>query len=218
MPETPHVIEAVIANVKTTKKDGTLLMTQKGVPFIVVGIKDEVGGWLNLTAFDTAFHPLLFQGAQVKIAYIETMRTNGFGEPELYNGMPQWNRNITAVKSLDGAGATQTAQNGAPTVQATQGSPAPHFEQDRNESIREQTALKCAAEMYAAVLSASKKPWDFEEFERVFTGTKAVLDGKNELDLVMDAAKEKMEAEPIIDMPGPNAPENPEDHEFDGVL
>lgn len=220
MPETPHVIETTIANVQTTKKDGTPMITRKGQPFMVVGIKNADGSWLNLTSFDAAHHPFLVQGSRVKIAYTEEQRTNAFGEPELYNGQPQWNRNITAVRSLDTAGAPQSPQNGAPGANATPTPTTSPFERDRNESIREQTTLKAAAEMYAAYLGANKAlKWEFEEFERIFTGTKATLDGKNEFDTMMDAAKEKMEAtEEKVEMPGPLAPENPEDHEFDGML
>jgi hypothetical protein len=116
-------------------------------------------------------------------------------------------------------GAPQTAQNSLPTAQQGQGSPTPHFEQDRNESIRAQTTLKAAAEMYAACLGANKAlKWEFEEFERIFTGTKAILDGKNELDVALDIGKKAgMVAEADPELPGPDAPadeENPDGFPF----
>jgi hypothetical protein len=102
-------------------------------------------------------------------------------------------------------GAPQTAQNSLPTAQQGQGSPTPHFEQDRNESIRAQTTLKAAAEMYAACLGANK-------------ALKAILDGKNELDVALDIGKKAgMVAEADPELPGPDAPadeENPDGFPF----
>jgi hypothetical protein len=116
-------------------------------------------------------------------------------------------------------GAPQTPQGSLPTTQATQSAPTQVQGQDRNESIREQTTLKAAAEMYAACLGANKAlKWEFEEFERIFVGTKAVLDGKNELDVALAAAKtalvEPVVTEPPVEMPGPDAPAD----EFEGVF
>ena len=110
------------------------------------------------------------------------------------------------LKSIAPMGATQTPQNGAPSAQGTPTPAGSSFEQDRNESIRSQTALKVAGEMYAAILGANKAlKWEFEEFERVYEGTKAVLDGKNELDVAMGTVKASGLVEDV-EMPGPDAP------------
>ena len=127
---------------------------------------------------------------------------------------------MAAASPPASASATPAPQNGAFSAPATPGSPAPQMGADRNESIREQTCLKAAAVQYAAYLGANKAlKWEHDEFERIFTGTKATLDGKNEFDSMMDAAKEKMEAvEEKVEMPGPVAAPLPLDEPGDSDI
>jgi hypothetical protein len=168
---------------------------RQGEPYYKLSFK--VGGeYVNLMDFEG-----LTDGASGTYHVEYWQKFNNKGEPELFNDKPQYQ-----LEDLVPAGATQTAQSGVPTTNATPGSPAPQYGQDRNESIREQTSLKCAAEMYAAYLGANKgKMWDFEEFEGIYIGTKAVLDGKDELGVALEAAKQSLDAEPEA-IPLPEAP------------
>jgi len=203
-----------LVSVYDKKADGTLLTIgkgdRKGEPYYKISFKVN-GEYVNLMDFQGVTGG---QQGMFRVEYYQKFDPKT-GQPELYNDKPQYN-----LESIMPLGAPATPQNGAFSNPATPGSPAPQMGADRNESIREQTSLKAAAEMYAAVLAANKAlKWEHDEFERIFTGTKATLDGKNEFDSMMDAAKEKMEVvEEQVEMPGPVAPENPEDHEFDGTF
>jgi hypothetical protein len=213
MPDLPIINTTItVANVKDipyTRKDGT---TATGK---AIGHKNADGSWLNLTDFDEARFGLYFPGSVLAVSYSEKFATEPNGAPKMdkYNNRQKVYRTIMAAGTT---GAPQTAQNSLPTAQQGRGSPTPHFEQDRNESIRAQTTLKAAAEMYAACLGANKAlKWEFEEFERIFTGTKAILDGKNELDVALDIGKKAgMVAEADPELPGPDAPAD----EFEGVF
>ena len=191
-----------VANVKDipyTRKDGT---TATGK---ALGHKNPDGSWLNLTDFDEARFGLYFPGSVLAVSYSEKFATEPNGAPKMdkYTNQQKVYRTIMAAGSVGGA---QTPQNGPPSAQGTPTPAGSSFEQDRNESIRSQTALKVAGEMYAAILGANKAlKWEFEEFERVYEGTKAVLDGKNELDVAMGTVKASGLVEDV-EMPGPDAP------------
>jgi hypothetical protein len=199
----------------TQNKDGIPFVIKSGAnagkPYRRISFTTPEGQTIYLADFASRSAEVP-DGGTAKVAY--SVKLDGFGEPELYNGNVQYN--LEAVK---GTGAPQSPQNALPTAQQGHGSPTPHFEQDRNESIRAQTTLKAAAEMYAACLGANKAlKWEFEEFERIYTGTKAILDGKNELDVALDSAKAAgMVTEADPELPGPDAPaeeENPDGFPF----
>jgi hypothetical protein len=194
-----------VKDIPYTRKDGTTAVGK------AIGHKNPDGSWLNLTDFDEARFPLYFPNSVLSVGYTEKFATEPNGAPKIdkYTNQQKIYRTII---SAEPAGGAQTGQS-SPAI--TQGSNAPtqaNYGGDRNESIREQTTLKCAAEMYAAMLGASKgKAWDFEEFEGIYISTKNVLDGKNELDVAMDAAKDAgLTEEPPIgfdDKPDPDGSE-----------
>jgi len=166
------------------------------VPFSRISFTTSEGQTIYLADFSNHSREV-GDGGTAKVAY--SVKLDAFNQPELYNNAKQYQ-----LEAIQATGATQMAQNSHPS---TQGSIAPapsSFEQEKNESIRRQTCIKAAAVQYGAYLGANKgSKWDFVEFERIFEGTHAVLDGKNELDQALDNAKKTLVDE--VEMPGPDA-------------
>ena len=163
------------------KADGSDLIIskgdRKGEPYYKVSFKvgDE---WVNLMDFNGITHG---QGGDFRVDYYQKFQPNG--EPDLYNGKPQY-------ALVDIAPLTQqtTASPQASTPQTTS---APL---DRDESIRSQTTLKVVGEIYASHIVVTNKPFDPEEFSNIYHSVKSVLDGKPKEQDAYDRAAQEFEA------------------------
>jgi len=99
------------------------------------------------------------------------------------------------MQTASPVGATQTAHPTSPGASA-----APAL--DRDESIRSQTSLKVAGELYASEIVVTSAPFDAGRFAEIYEGVKGTLDGKTELDQMLAKAKETFDDhDPDDDIP-----------------
>lgn len=183
MNEEHKIYEGTVDSVKTTDKNGNALIVKNGQsagnPFVIIGFNRPEGGWLNVTSFDSAHHPILQKGNLVKIAYSEKLRIDDFGDPILYNGNKQWNRTILAAELMGGAAPATQEPSPATSAPSRGNIPA-------EVSVR-QTAANCAIQ----------KAETIEQFNDWFEHVLAkVMDTKpkEEFDAFMDKAKETLDA------------------------
>ena len=124
-----------------------------------------------------------YDGQVCKVAF--SVRVDDFGEPELYNGEQQYN--LDAIKMV--AGSTQQVHSAPATTQQGQGS-----QEHTDVAIRKAVAAKCASDLLSA--RAALDPHEWTAWADHIDGW---LSGKvepNELDKMLNAAKDTFEDEP----------------------
>lgn len=171
------------------KADGSPLIIGKGdrqgEPYFKISFK--VGGeYVNLMDFDGVTRG---QKGDYRVEYYQKFAPNG--EPELYNGKPQYQ--LVDIRPL----GAQTAQNGPSTAQATPSTSAPAFDA-KTQDIRRAVAIKAATELTVAMLPHMMEAQSFAYLDRVFEDAARIevwLESgtvPNELDEMMAAAKDKL--------------------------
>jgi hypothetical protein len=197
----------------TQNKDGIPFVIKSGAnagkPYRRISFTTPEGQTIYLADFASRSSEVP-DGGTAKVAY--SVKLDGFGEPELYNGNVQYN--LEAVK---GTGAPQSPQNVLPTAQAT---PTP--KEPYNAGLGAyQTALNGSVAIEAALIAAQAiKEFSMDNvLERAEGFHSYLTTGKtNELDAALDIGKKAgMVAEADPEMPGPDAPaeeENPDGFPF----
>jgi hypothetical protein len=188
MPDQLPVIEAeiTVSNVKEypyDRSDGT-----QGIR-TSVGWRQPDGSWLNFSCFDTELFPHLTKGKKLTVGYTEKYATNPNGSPKLdESGQQIIYRNIVSVvgaHELSAKATGEATQSYDPGLGAYQ------------------TALNCATQLTAAVVTTSKALADDffkgRTLEEVVMETAAIFHlylttGKaNPLDQFMEATKETLD-------------------------
>jgi len=204
-----------LVSVYDKKADGTLLTIgkgdRKGEPYYKISFKVN-GEYVNLMDFQGVTGG---QQGMFRVEYYQKFDPKT-GQPELYNDKPQYN-----LESIMPLGAPATPQNGAFSNPAT---PTPAKAPYNSELGAFQTALNGSVAIEAALITAKvAKEFNLStvldraaDFHRYLTTGET-----DELDQFLATGKKAgMEevVEEVVEMPGPVAPENPEDHEFDGTF
>jgi hypothetical protein len=181
-----------------TKADGTKLIIgkgdRKGEPYYKLSFK--VGGeYVNLMDFDGVTGG---NSGSYIVEYYQKFHPNG--EPDLYNDKPQYQ-----MVDIAPLGATQTA---LPAPAGASASPTI----DRDESIRSQTSLKVAGELYASEIVVTSTPFDAGRFAEIYDGVK----GKLDFGAFTSRAKAALDTTPADadDKPDPDGSEGDDDIPF----
>jgi hypothetical protein len=208
MPDPLPIIQAQIqvANIKdfTYKRgDGSAAVRRS------VGHKNPDGTWLNLTVFDDVLFPIVAPGNVLNVGYTEKYATEPNGAPKLYNGVQTIYRTIRTASLVSG---TQQAQGSAPGASATP-TKAPYDPDLGARQTAANDAVHCANTEAEVTKKFDITRW-LDTFDVAFKHIHNTLLGKSndEFDVMMDAAKEKLAAEPVADIAGPD------DTEFDGTF